>query len=301
MNWIVYSMLIGTAFFWGANFNVGKAAVHVMEPMTVVAWRFIIAALCMTAILWIKERPSFKLIRSNLGKYILLGIIGIFGTNTLLFVGLKYTSPINASLIMATNPLVTVMISIWLLQEKIYVRQGIGIIISLIGVLFVLTGGSIFALQSISKGDLMVLIGNICWALYGVLGRKYLRDSTPLATSTLTMIAGAVCFIPFVRVTNAAVPAPLLVEAWLAIGFMAVFGSVLAYLWWNRGISRIGANRTAMFFNLVPVSTMAITAVTGGSILAVQFFGALLVLAGVVLATMKKKQPYINHSGCKSA
>jgi drug/metabolite transporter (DMT)-like permease len=290
MNWMIYALLIGAATFWGANFNFGKVAVDVMEPMSVVAWRFILAAICMVIILWAKERPSFVSIRLNLIKYVILGIIGIFGTNALLFVGLKHTSPINASLIMATNPLVTVILSVFLLREKIRVRQGIGIIISLIGVLFVITGGSIVKLHSVSSGDLMVLCGNICWALYGVLGRKYLKGNTPLTTSALTMLIGAICFIPFANFTHGPATGTMVTEAWLAIWFMAIFGSVLAYLWWNRGIIQIGTNRTSIFFNLVPVSTMVITALSGGKVLTVQLVGALLVLAGVILAILKTKR-----------
>lgn len=291
MNWMIYVLLFGSAAFWGANFNFGKMAVDVMEPMSVVAWRFILAAFCMMIILWTKERSSFRNIRLNLIKYMIMGIIGIFGTNTLLFVGLKETSPINASLIMATNPLLTFALSVLLLREKIHLRQGIGIVLSLIGVLFVITGGSIVKLHSVSTGDLFVFCGNICWGLYGVLGRKYLKDSTPLATSTFTMLIGAICFIPFANFAHGTSTGSAMIEAWLAICFMAVFGSVLAYLWWNRGIAQIGANRTSIFFNLVPVSTMVITTLCGGKVLAVQVAGALFVLAGVIIATLKTKQP----------
>jgi drug/metabolite transporter (DMT)-like permease len=290
MNWMIYALLIGSATFWGANFNVGKVAVDVMEPMSVVAWRFILAAICMVIILWTKERPSFGSIRLNLIKYAILGIVGIFGTNAFLFVGLKHSSPINASLIMATNPLVTVILSVFLLRDKIRVRQGIGIIISLIGVLFVITGGSIFKLHAVSTGDLLVLCGNICWALYGVLVRKYLKGNSPLCTSALTMLIGAICFIPFANFAHRPATGTVVTEAWLAIWFMAIFGSVLAYLWWNRGIAQIGANRTSIFFNLVPVSTMVITFLYGGNVLNVQLVGALVVLAGVILATLKMKQ-----------
>ncbi|WP_179232627.1 DMT family transporter [Paenibacillus rigui] len=286
-NMLVYAALIGSALFWGANFNLGKLAIDVMDPMSVIAWRFVLASFCMLLLFWFKERPSWSGIRPYLAKYALIGLIGVFGTNALVFAGLKHTSSINAALITATNPSVTVILSVWLLREKIAVRQMAGIVISFLGVLFVITGGSLAMLRAISVGDLMVFIGNASWAVYGVLGRKLLSQSTPLATSAITMLAGSLCLLPFIRLSHAEAGAGYVLQMWLAIGCMAIFGTFMAYLWWNWGISRIGTNRTAVFFNLVPISTMLITLLSGGTIVYSQSLGVIIVIIGVVLSTWK--------------
>lgn len=283
-----YGSLVATAVIWGAIFNVGKMTEIALPPMTVAAWRFIVAAACMMAILWIRERPRSEDIRRNLAMYAVLGVVGIFGFNALVFVGLKQTTAVSAALIMATNPLVTAGLSARLLGERIRLRQGLGMALSFIGVLFVITGGSLTTLRAISMGDLLVLGGNICWALYGVLGRRYLKGSSPVATSAMTMLVGAVCFIPFASIQSKVGMESAIVEAWIGVAFMAIFGSVLGYLWWNRGIARIGANRTSIFFNLVPVSTMIITGLTGGGVSGIQVMGGGLVLTGVFLATLRK-------------
>jgi len=290
-NIIVYLSLVATATFWGANFNVGKLAIGVMTPMSVIAWRFIIAGLLMVVILFSKEPPTWRMIRQNFWIYILLGIIGIFGMNGLLFVGLNHTSAVNASLIMATNPIVTVILSAIFLRDRIRVRQGIGMLVSLIGVIFVLTGGSFHKFGAISGGDMLVLGGNVCWALYGVLGRRYVKNSTPLVTSTITMVIGALCLLPFASTHHVISSGGSVSKAWLAIVFMAVCGSVLSYLWWNRGIAQIGANRTSVFFNLVPVSTMIIASFSGELIAAAQLVGTGLVIIGVVLTTLRFRKP----------
>lgn len=282
-----YGSLVATAVIWGSIFNVGKMTETVLPPMTMVAWRFIVAALCMMAVFWIRERPRAEDIRRNLAMYAVLGVVGIFGFNALMFIGLKNTSAVNAVLIMAMNPLVTAVLSAPILGERIRPRQGAGVALSLVGVLFVITRGSLSSLRGFSAGDLLIFGGSVCWSLYGVLGRKYLKGSTPTATSAMTMAFGALCFLPFAPLRLEVGEGPALVDAWIGVMFMAIFGSVLGYLWWNRGIEKIGANRTSIFFNLAPVSTMVISGLTGGSVTGIQVLGAGLVLTGVVLATRR--------------
>ena len=282
-----YLLLAAATGFWGANFVVGKLAVGVLAPLTVGAWRFIVAALCMSVILWVKERPTWRSLRPHLLMYALLGAVGVFGFNALLFSGLKGTSPVNASLVMATNPLVTALLSAILVHERLRLTQAAGALVSLCGVGLVLTGGSLLALHAISGGDLLVFGGNVCWALYSVAGRAYGRSSSPLALSTCTMVAGALCFLPFAPVQH--LPASHVAMGTVAaILFMAVCGSVLAYVWWVQGIARLGASTTALFFNLVPVWTLLLTATGGGRLTVAQLGGALLVLAGVTLATVRR-------------
>ncbi|MFC3345378.1 DMT family transporter [Paenibacillus abyssi] len=285
-NLLIYLMLIGSAMFWGSNFNLGKLAVETLGSMSVVAWRFTLAAIGMMIFFWWKERPVWREISSQFSRYFFVGFIGIFGTNALVFIGLNATSSVNASLITAANPSVTVALSALLLKDRITYRQAAGIAISFFGVLFVITGGEFSKLHAVSSGDLLVFAGNACWAAYGVLGRKLLPNSTPLATSAMTMLIGAICFLPFLRFSSGETEmAGSAAPAWGAVVFMAVFGTVLAYLWWNQGIAAIGANRTAIFFNLVPVTTMLIAVLTGSSIHASQFAGVILVLSGVFLSS----------------
>ena len=110
---------------------------------------------------------------------------------------MKHTEAMNGALIMATNPLVTTLLASFILREKIIKRQGIGMLLALLGVVFVLTQGSFTILQnlSFSKGDFYILLGNICWALYGVLGRKLIKTSSPIQTTTYTMTIGAIAFM----------------------------------------------------------------------------------------------------------
>ncbi|WP_159882338.1 DMT family transporter [Paenibacillus puerhi] len=291
-NGMIYLLPIGSAILWGVSFNLGKLAVSAIGPMNVVGWRFLIATCCLLFIYYLKERPTYQELKSNLVHYFFIGVIGIFMTNALVFSGLAYTSAVNTALITAANPTVTLICSFLILRERIHRQQVLGMILSLIGVWFVITAGSITKLSSVSVGDLLVLGGNSCWALYGVLGRKYLKDSTPQKTTALTMFFGAICFIPFMNFPIELKPDHLvnLTDVWLIIGFIALFGSVLAYLWWNKGISQLGVTRTGLFFNFVPITSMIMSMVMGEDVLISQIAGAFLVISGVIISLIRNKK-----------
>lgn len=281
-------MLIGFAVFTGATFNLAQYSVHYFSAASAAAWRFGIAALVMILILGWQKQIKLKTIKAYWKIYILLGIIGIFGFNTFFFLGMQYTSPLNGALIMGTNPLVTALFAYFILKNPITKQQFLGIFFALVGVILVLTQGSLEIVQtlSISKGDLLILSGNVCWALYGVLGRKHVKGSSSMETTTYTMITGSLCLI----VLTAFLPSPhslshVTVSAWGAILFMALFTSVLGYLWWNKGMATIGASNTSLFFNLVPVVTMILSILTGAPISLPQVIGTCLVILGVLTAS----------------
>ncbi|SFG61894.1 Threonine/homoserine efflux transporter RhtA [Priestia megaterium] len=293
----IYLMLIGFAIFTGATFNLAKYAVHYFSPASAAAWRFGIAVLVMVLILGLQKQIKSKTIKIHWKMYILLGIIGIFGFNAFFFLGMQYTSPLNGALIMGTNPLVTALFAYFILKNPITKQQMLGISFALVGVILVLTQGSLEIIQllSISKGDLLILAGNLCWALYGVLGRKYLNGSSSMETTTYTMIVGSLCLVILAAFSPSPQPLSHVTwSAWEAILFMALFTSVLGYLWWNKGMATIGASNTSLFFNLVPVVTMILSILTGALITLPQVIGTCLVILGVLTASgflrIRKKQ-----------
>jgi drug/metabolite transporter (DMT)-like permease len=285
----VVGMLIGFVLVTGATFNLAKYAVQYFSAASAAGWRFGIGALVMFALLIIQKKVKWETIRRHGITYTILGIVGIFGFNAFFFFGMNHTSPLNGALIMGTNPLVTTILAYFILKAPINIKQTVGILFALVGVTLVLTKGSWEVIQtlSFSKGDLLILAGNVCWALYGILGRKYLKTSSSLETTTYTMVVGALCLIGFAAFSTSANPVTTNVPivAWGAILFMAIFTSVLGYLWWNKAMEMIGAANTAVFFNLVPVVTMLISIATGTPVTMVQIIGTIMVISGVLLSS----------------
>lgn len=284
----VYLMLLGFAIFTGASFNLAKYTVNYLSPITAAAWRFGCAAVILFFLLLFTEGVNKAVVKRNLIWYIVLGIVGIFGFSTLFFAGLSYTSSVNGSLIMGLNPLLTIIFARFLLNDKITKEQIIGTVLAFIGVLFVITQGSMETVRSLSFsiGDIIIFAGNICWALYGVLGRRFIHNGTALSTTTYTMMVGAIGLIAVSFFSSNPVPlANLPLGVWGAIGFMAIFTSVLGYLWWNIGMKEIGASKTSLFFNLVPVVTMIISFFIGEQVSSPQLLGAVCVILGVLLSS----------------
>ncbi|MHB1221930.1 MAG: DMT family transporter, partial [Gammaproteobacteria bacterium] len=182
----------------------------------------------------------------------------------------------------------------FILKDPIRFNQRVGMFISLIGVIFVVTHGSLEMLLrlKIAFGDWITMAANICWALYGVLGRRYLKNSKPLMTTAATMLVGSLVLIAFSFYGSSVTP--LLHQTWqvyTALIYMAVFGSVLAYLFWNYGIAKLGAGNTSLFFNLVPIFTVFISMLMGQPISALEIFGGSVVILGVLISANFIKLP----------
>ncbi len=280
------------AIFWGANFNAGKLLVGYFEPLHLVAIRFLCSFLCiLPIILFTKARTSvISTFKQNFWVYGLLSLIGIIGYNGFVFEGVKYTSPVNAALIMATNPPLTMFFAAFALQEKMNNSQKLGAMISLLSVVIIITQGSLQALLQLqfSFGDLVVMLANVCWALYNVLSKRYLKNSLPLITTASTMLLSTI-FLWIIGGSSQVEALHRLFEqpssVYYALVYMVILGTVTAYLFWNYGISQLGAGKAAVFFNLIPVVTTIISFVHGETISMIQIVGGLSVIFGVLLST----------------
>ncbi|OIK13333.1 EamA family transporter [Bacillus sp. MUM 13] len=293
----IYLLLLGFSLFTGATFNLAKYTIAYIPASFAAAYRFGLAAAIMLIILGFREGIKTSQIKGNFMSYSVLGVIGVFGFNALFFIGLKFTSPLNGALIMATNPLVTAILARIILKETIRFQQAAGMGIALCGVLFVLTQGSIKMMTnlSFSAGDFIILGGNICWAFYGVYGRRFVKNSTSLATAAYSMLIGAFCLIAVSLASSESIHfSSIPIGVWVAIACMSIFTTVLGYLWWNKGMKEIGAAKTSLFFNIVPVVTMLISFFTGTHITMAELSGACLVIIGVASASgilQRKEKP----------
>ena len=234
-------------------------------------------------------------IKRNWMIYLFLGLVGVAGFNGLFFLGIKYTTPINGSLIMGTNPLVTLILAAIFLKEPVTTNQRVGVLFSLIGVLVVITNGSLDQLMhlKIAFGDWVIIGANLCWASYSVAGRRYLKESKPLITTAITMIIGSIillCLVipgtSFAQLIDQSKP------VYAALMYTVFFGTVLAYLFWNYGIKHLGASKTAVFFNIVPIVAVIHSIIMGHAIYPVQIAGGLCVIFGVLLSINIINLPY---------
>jgi drug/metabolite transporter (DMT)-like permease len=288
---MTYVYLLLTAFIWAAVFHLGKYALTVMSPLSLASWRFIIAGIALSAWLSWQRGWQWRAIKRNAKPLIIMGIVGIFGFNAALFTGLARTSPINGALIMAFYPAITAVLSTALNGEHIVARQWLGFVLSVFGIVAIISNGSLGNLLAmhVADGDLLVLLGCLCWAIYSVIPARFVRDIPTLQLTTATIVVGAVVLTIAAAVSThdlLTIPAPSIVLSVLCISLL---GTVLAYLWWNRGLQRIGASRVAIFINAVPVFTALIGVALGQPMSAAQIVGAILVIAGVLISSRSQQ------------
>lgn len=284
-------LMVLTTIFWSGAFITGKIAVGEFPPFALTFFRFLFALPLIFTILYVKEPGNLLPRGKQWPALILLGFVGTFCYHALFFSSLKYTTAINSSLLGATNPMVTTLLAATFFGERLTPWRVLGIILSFSGVFLFITSGDLLLISQFqfNKGDILMLVAVCCFAVYSLLSRRYMKQYrlSPLMVTAYTFLICVVISVPFVLWEK---PSTYLFSAtasgWLSILYMSVFASVLGYLIQMVAIQRIGAPRTAIFINLVPIFTI-IQSVTilGESITLIKLMGAAIVITGVYLAT----------------
>ncbi|MDW7675025.1 MAG: DMT family transporter [Bacillota bacterium] len=287
-----YFLLILVPLFWGGAFTAGRLAVGEVPPFTVAFLRFSLAALLLIPVMLIWDPKGYKPQLKQLPALFLLGLTGVFSYNALFFSGLVHTTAISGSLIIAANPMATSVLSFFILKEKFTPLQIIGIIVSFTGVTYVITEGSLTTLQSLSFniGDIMMVGAMLSWAVYSIVGKKVMEGLSAVTSTTYAIIIGALLFMPFYLLEARDFSlGQISINTWISIVYMALFASVLGFVWWYQAIKQIGASKAAVFVNLIPIFSIIIASFFGETVSLNQLLGAALVITGVYLTAKPAK------------
>ena len=287
----VYILVLISTFFWGANFVLAGSILQDIPPLWAAALRFSFGALIMIAYASWRGEDLLTAVRRHAGIYLLIGAVGIGGFNLLFFAAMRTATASDAALIMATNPLLTTLLAAMTLGERPSRRLLISLPLALIGVIVVISGGNVTRLLhlQIVRGDFLMLAANIAWALYNVLSRSSMPKLSALTNTTLVMSAGALLLLTTVLISGEAFVIPG-IHAGISLALMVTGGTIIAYLFWNTGLANLGAGRTALFMNLIPVFTMLIVAAMGNLPTLVQLIGGALVISGVSINMLSRNQ-----------
>ncbi len=276
--------LIVAAVSWGANYAATKFAALSLPPLSVVAVRFALGGLIMYAALRILE-PRSRLAREDLLPMAGLGCLGVAFGQTAFTFGVNLTSAANTGLIFATAPVWGMLFGFVLGLEKPTLRGVLGVGLSILGVGIVFYEG--LGVEGTSLvGNLAVLLAAIGFGAYTVLSMRVLGRHSPLAVATYPVLFGA----PIVLALSLPGFAALSWEgagvgAWSAVAFSAVFATAFAFSAWQKGVSRIGANRVLVYQYLITITGVASGIVFFGERLGIEkVAGGLVILLGVYLA-----------------
>jgi drug/metabolite transporter (DMT)-like permease len=285
-----YLLLSLTALFWAGNIVLARHVGDHVPPITLTTIRWFGVFLILLPFAWPHLRRDWPALRAHLPLMLFLSAIGFAFNNAISYWAMQYTEALNALLIQSSGPLFVALWSLILFGVRLTSAQLAGIAISLIGVLTIILRGDFRALASIAfnKGDVMFAASLVSFALYSALIPR--RPVThQLSLISFTTLCGALMLLPFSvweYSTGAVLKFDFLTLA--TLGYMLIFPSTLAYLFFNRGLALIGPNRAAPFFHLVPVfgSAMAIL-LLGEQPRLFHLVGYALVLAGVVIAARR--------------
>ncbi len=276
-----------TMLFWAGNFTIGRWAAGTIPPVTLAALRWTGAALLILVFARRHLARDWPVIRANLPILLLLGMTGSGLFNTVQYIALTHTTAIGAGIINSTSPVMIAIMSYFVNGERATRRQMAGIAVSLVGVLVVLGKGDVATLArfAFNIGDLIMLGAMAVWALYTAL-----LDKRPpinmVSFAAVTFVIAAVLNIPLSMIELASgAHIALGGTALLAVAYIAIFPSFLAYLLYNRGVEIIGPTRAGAFMHLVPLFTAVLAIVFLGEQFAAYHAVALaFILSGVWLA-----------------
>ena len=292
-NNLAYLILILTTIFWSGNFIVGKAAsMYQIPPFSLNFYRWFFAGLILLPFTYKELIKKKKYIINNLGFFIVLGITSITIFNSIVYYSLYYTQVISGILMISTIPVWIIFISSILKIEKTNIFQIIGVILSLTGVIFIITKADLNLIKNLdfNKGDLSMVIAMFSWAIYSALLKSKKYEISQVSLLEVVIICGLFFLIPIYFIEmNMGNLIILGKPFYLILTYVVIFPGLASFFFWIKGISIIGANRAGIFLHLMPIM---------GAIMAMLIFnerfmfyhilGAIFIIAGITLSNKKK-------------
>ena len=293
-NNLAYLLLILTTLFWSGNFIVGKAAsIFQIPPFSLNFYRWLFAFLILLPFTFKEILANKKYILDNIVFFTVLGITSITIFNSIVYYSLYYTQVISGVLMISTIPVWIMFIASILNIEKTNFFQIIGVILSLTGVLFIITKADIELIKSLNfnKGDLSMVVAMFSWATYSALLRKKTYEISQIALLEVIIICGLLFLIPvyFIEMSlgnSITIGKPFI----LTLTYVVLFPGILAFLFWINGIAIIGANRAGVFLHLMPIfGALMAMIIFGEKFMFYHFLGAIFIIAGITLSNKNKK------------
>jgi drug/metabolite transporter (DMT)-like permease len=282
------------ALCWGAMFPIAASAMHHIDPFPLTAIRYGVAVpVWIVLLVAVEGRRALRPEGRTLELFV-LGSLGFAGFNLLSYLGLEHTRPQDAALIVAAQPLLTVLV-LWLTAKQTPARATlVAMAVALAGVALVISRGDVSNLAHGSGGDLLILVGAVGWVFY-TLGARRFAGFSPLRYTTLTAAGGTLTIFAATAVITVAGAEALpsagdVGAAWLQVVFVIFLGGVIAVMAWNEGIRRLGPPNGALFINLVPVVAFAIAIGQGYIPGGYEIAGALLTVLALVAANLAGRQ-----------
>jgi drug/metabolite transporter (DMT)-like permease len=288
--WTTFVLILMPALF-ASNLVLGRAAVATVEPFTLAFWRWLIATLIMLVVVGGSLRRHGPDLLRMVPLLLVLGVLGMMICGAGVYVGLRHTTAINATLIYTTSPAFIVLFEIILGRRPFSPPQFAGIALATFGIAVIVSHGDIASLAALgfNPGDLAILAAAISWAVYSILLHDRRLQALPgrIVFAAIAMSGTLVLTPPWLFEGASHGYAPVAASGWTAIAALAVMPSVGAFLSYQWLVREVGAVRTGMALYFMPIVGVGLAAVfLGEAIHVYHLVGTLTTIGGVVLATL---------------
>jgi drug/metabolite transporter (DMT)-like permease len=289
-SWLPYLGLTLTVLFWSGNFILGRGIRDLIPPVSLNFWRWAGALMVLLPFGLSRVLRQKDLYLKHWKMLALMSIPSIAVFNAFIYTALQTATAINTVLVNAMIPIFIALTAWMVFGDRLTLRQTTGVFVSFSGLLFIVTRGHWTLLRqlTLSTGDFWTLGASLSWAVYSVMLRRRPKQMDPIAFLTLIVGFGLIVSLPFYLWELATLGGFSLTPASLAsLGYVAVFPSVLSFIFWNYGVDKVGANRSGIFIHLMPVFSIILAILfLDEQLRGFHAIGMLLIFTGIVLTTL---------------
>jgi len=286
-----YLLLTLTSLFWAANWVVGRAMRNEIPPIAMGFWRWTIALAILLPFAAPELRRKWHVVRANWLTLTLLGCLGAVAFNTLVYVGLQYTAATNGVLFNSVSPVLIILLSWAVARERISKLQGCGVLLSLAGVVAIVARGDAASLAAFqfNLGDLWLITAMLLWAIYTIVLRRRPLELSATGFLAAMLLLSLPFLLPFYLGEFFSRGGFALTQATVAaLAYYSTFPSIVAYLFWNRGVAQVGPNKAGLFVHLMPLFGAVLAVIfLDENLYAYHYAGAILIFSGIWLTTRR--------------
>lgn len=291
--WINLCLIMLPPLFWAGNFIVGRSVRGEIPPFTLSYSRWIIASLILLPFSFRYVRRDLALYRQHFRLILAVSVSGVAAFNSLVYLGLQSTAATNGIILNSFIPLLIVLLGAVFFGYAIRTVQVLGMVISFAGVLTIVIRGDLAVLTGLNfaHGDLIILTAMLCWAMYTIWIKQMPAEINRLGLLSVQMLLGLLCLTPFfIWETLTREPLVINLHSLLSLAYVGIFPSVLAFLLYNAGVARLGAERAGLSIHLMPVfGALLSVLLLGESIHLYHLLGAGLIFSGILVASRNSR------------
>ena len=290
---LAYIFLFFSVLFWAGNFIVGKiASNYEIPPFSLNFYRWFFAWLILAPFTIPEILKKINYVKKNLIYLIILGITSVTIFNSIVYYALNFTQVISGVLMISTIPVMIIFISSLLKTDKTNIFQILGVILSFVGVIVIITKADIELIKQLkfNKGDLTMVVAMLSWATYSALLKQKKHELTQLSLLEVIITFGLMFLIPiyFIEMQMGyliKLDTPFI----LTLTYVVLFPGIISFICWIKGIALIGPNRSGIFLHLMPIlSAIMAMLLFNEKFMFYHFLGAVFILSGIILSNKKK-------------